>query len=143
MKIKKIRITFKKINKTIWNYTCKLLLVASFSKLELFTTFERFLVSWPSSSNACKRKKCRPTANLRKASPSSSSLSRENRSWHFSVVSASRTLNEDWSHYEELLVQQAKLDEYKFCQRIIIGKISGEQSYSLGSNLGSFREWST
>ena len=73
------------------NQTCKLLLVASLNKLELFTALDLLLVSSPSSSASCKRKRCRPTANLRKASPSDSSLSREKRSWHFSVVSASRT----------------------------------------------------
>lgn len=71
--------------------TCNLFSVASFSKLELFTTFERFLVSCPSSRASCKRKRRLPTANLRNASPRTSSLSREKCSLHFSVVSASRT----------------------------------------------------
>lgn len=63
-----------------FNHTCKFLLLASFNKLELFTTLERFLVSSPSSRVSCKRKRCRPTANLRKASPRISSLSRDRRS---------------------------------------------------------------
>ena len=71
--------------------TCNLFAIASFSKLELLTTLERFLVSCPSSRASCKTKRRLPTAYLRNASPRTSSLSREKCSLHFSVVSASRT----------------------------------------------------
>jgi len=88
---------------SIWSsapFTCKLFLIATMYRLELLTAFERFLVNCPSSKASCKRKRCLPTANLRNASPSTSSLSREKDSWQFSVVSASRT----WSGFRQSIV---------------------------------------
>lgn len=70
--------------------TCKLLLIASSQRYELFTRLERFFVSCPSSSPSKERKLCRPTTYFKNASPSTSNLSREKRSMHLSVVSASK-----------------------------------------------------
>ena len=76
-------------------FTSNLYLMASLHRFELLTALDRFLVNCPSSKASYLRKRCRPTANLRKASPRTSSLSKEKRSQHLSVVSASRT----WQMY--------------------------------------------
>ena len=134
-------------------HTCKLFLLASLNKLELFTAFDRFLVSSPSSRVSCNRKKCRPTANLRKASPSVSSLSRERRSWHFSVVRASKTYKLSKQMLAEKAFHLYVHNHPKHCLSFL-HKISNcfskpvlklfytGRAYSMGGNFISFREWS-
>lgn len=72
-------------------FTCKLFFIASSYRFKLLMMLERSIVNCPSSRVAYDRKLWRPTTYFKKASPSTSNLSREQREEHFSVVSACST----------------------------------------------------